>query len=439
VDEVEPPVLVDATLVPAFGAALLRLIRERRRVRGRGGELSGRPFGAFRELRAAGENSVAVPVKAEQSNSSVVLDERLILKIYRVIETGINPDLEIGQFLTRRDFPSVPPMRGSIEYRPPGAPAGAAAILQVYVPNQGDAWQYTLDTLPSFFERAAAAREAPPEMSLSSAAILAASHEEPAPIVREMIDAYIETAEQLGTRTGDLHVALASEPDDPAFAPEPFSELYQRSIYQSILGTVRASSRLLERQRRTLPEDAAQDAERVQALAGAVEQRLRGLLNRKLGGMRTRTHGDFHLGQVLHTGRDLVIIDFEGEPTRPLGERRIKRSPLSDVAGMLRSFHYAVHGSILRPELGAAIRREDEPALGPWVRAWYGWVSTAYLRGYRGATRGARFLPREEDEWAILLDAFLLQKAWYEVAYELSHRPDWVSIPLRGILELLET
>jgi maltose alpha-D-glucosyltransferase/alpha-amylase len=154
--------------------------------------------------------------------------------------------------------------------------------------------------------------------------------------------------------------------------------------------------------------------------------------------MRTRNHGDYHLGQVLHTGRDLVIIDFEGEPTRPLGERRLKRSPLRDVAGMLRSFHYVINGSTLRTELGASIRREDEATLRPWIRAWYHWVSAAFLHGYRQSTAGASFLPTDESEWAILLDAFLLHKAFYEVSYELSNRPDWVQIPLRGILELLE-
>jgi maltose alpha-D-glucosyltransferase/alpha-amylase len=141
---------------------------------------------------------------------------------------------------------------------------------------------------------------------------------------------------------------------------------------------------------------------------------------------------------VLHTGRDLVIIDFEGEPARPLGERRLKRSPMRDVAGMLRSFHYAISGAMLRSELGASIRLEDEAALEPWTRAWYATVAAEYLRGYRSAVAGAPFLPSDDAEWAILLDAFLLHKAFYEVTYELNNRPDWVGIPLRGILDLFE-
>jgi maltose alpha-D-glucosyltransferase/alpha-amylase len=438
-DRSDRALLVDASLVPAFGTALLDVVGERRRLRGRGGELLGRPGRVFRELRGpAGEPVTASPITAEQSNSSVVLGERMILKLYRAIEPGINPDLEIGRFLTERGFANIARVGGSIEYRASDGSTSAAAILQEYVPNQGDAWEYTLDTLPTFFERAAAQREAPGVVGVDAASLLAASHAELPLVAFETVDTYLETAETLGLRTGEMHVALASDVVDAAFAPEPFSELYQRSVYQSILGMVRGGTRLLERQRDALSGSVAENAATVLARSGEVDKRLRGLLTRKLGGMRTRNHGDYHLGQVLHTGRDLVIIDFEGEPTRPLGERRIKRSPLRDVAGMLRSFHYAVHGSVLRSELGASIRREDEPALEPWVRAWYAWVSAAYLRGYREATAGAMFLPADEAEWAILLDAFLFHKAFYELTYELSNRPDWVSIPLQGILELLE-
>jgi len=432
-------VLVDATLLPEFGIALLRAIGERRRLRGEGGELIGRPERALRELRGADDATLgASPIRTEQSNSSIVLGERLILKIYRAVESGPNPDLEIGRLLTERGFANVPAVAGSLEYRLANGATATAAILQQFVPNQGDVFTYTLESLPTFFERAAAQRVAPPRASLAPAALIAASADEPSAIVRETVDAYLETAELLGIRTGELHAVLAAPTDDPAFAPEPFSELYQRSIYQSILGTVRSSLRLLARRRSTLEGAAADDAARVLDLGDLVDGRLRALLTRRLAGMRIRIHGDFHAGQVLHTGRDLLIIDFEGEPTRPLGERRLKRSPMRDVAGMLRSFHYAIHGSVLRTELGASIRHEDEAALAPWIRAWYAAVCAAYLRGYREATADAPFLPADPAEWAVLLDAFLLHKAFYEVTYELSNRPDWVAIPLRGILDLFE-
>ena len=235
-----------------------------------------------------------------------------------------------------------------------------------------------------------------------------------------------------------MHAALASETRDPAFAPEPFTEHYQRSVYQSIHTLSRNNLRLLGRVAESLPPGAAHDAKVVLASHGTVDARLRALLSHRFGGQRIRVHGDFHAGQVLHTGRDLVIIDFEGEPARPLSERRLKRSALRDVAGMIRSFHYAAYGSLLHPGLVPNVREEDAPALEPWVRVWYRWVSAAYLLGYREATAGAAFLPSDMGEWATVLDAMLFHKAFYELGYELNNRPDWVAIPLRGIAQLLE-
>ena len=430
--------LVDAAHVPEFARALLDLVGDRRRLRGERSELIGRPERSFRELRGRNDDALTpAPIRSEQSNTSVVLGDRLILKIYRSLENGTNPDLEIGRFLADRGFGRVPGVAGSVEYRSADGAVGTAAILQQYVPNEGDVFRYTLDNLGGYFERSVAVRRPPEQGGLSTSLLLAAAREDLSPAARESVGAYLDTAELLGIRTGELHAALASEPGDPAFSPEPFTELYQRSIYQSIHGTVRQSLRLLASRRDSLEPGLAEDVTRVLDHVGEVDRRLRALLTRKLGGTRIRHHGDFHAGQVLYTGRDLVIIDFEGEPARPLGERRLKRSPLTDVAGMLRSFHYAVHGSLVRPDLGPAIREEDVPALEPWVRWWYRWVGTAYLRGYRRATDRATFLPEAEADWLVLLDAFLLQKAFYELSYELSNRPAWVAIPLRGIVELV--
>jgi maltose alpha-D-glucosyltransferase/alpha-amylase len=163
---------------------------------------------------------------------------------------------------------------------------------------------------------------------------------------------------------------------------------------------------------------------------------LRTILERPIGGMRIRIHGDYHAGQVLWTGSDFVIIDFEGEPGRPLGERRLKRSPLRDVAGMLRSFHYAAYGTLLTDGLASATRPEDVPRLQPWARLWYETVGATFLRAYLEGMAGTNLLPDDEQQLVTLLDASLLQKALYEVVYELNNRPSWTSIPLRGILEL---
>jgi maltose alpha-D-glucosyltransferase/alpha-amylase len=162
---------------------------------------------------------------------------------------------------------------------------------------------------------------------------------------------------------------------------------------------------------------------------------MRRILDKQVAGMRIRCHGDYHLGQVLYTGKDFVIIDFEGEPARPMSERRLKRSALTDVAGMLRSFNYASVFSLL----SGAVRPEDVSSLKPWSRFWNLWVSAAYLRAYFAASAGASLLPTAKEDLEILLELHLLEKAFYELAYELNNRPEWVSVPITGILEMLQT
>ena len=431
--------LVDAAMDPEFMTVLLDAIGERKRYKGVRGELRGVPEKTFRATRGGNGQLPAMPIGSEQSNSSVIFGDRMILKLYRALEHGTNPDLEVGRFLTQRGFEWVPAVCGALEYAGTDGSRSVAAIAQAFVPNQGDVFTYTLDAIGDYLERAVAEAEPPVIGPLGAAGLLAAATEELPPIAHRTVGSSLDLARLLGQRTGQLHAALASETRDPAFAPEPFTEHYQRSVYQSIHTLSRHNLRFLARKLEHLPPDAAQDAKLVLADNDVVEQRLRNLLTHRFGGQRIRIHGDFHAGQVLHTGRDLVIIDFEGEPTRPLSERRLKRSPLRDVAGMVRSFHYAAYGSLLHPGLGPTIREEDMPALEPWVQAWYRWVSAAYLRGYRETTSGAAFLPSDAGEWATVLDAMLFHKAFYELGYELNNRPDWVAIPLRGIAQLLKS
>jgi maltose alpha-D-glucosyltransferase/alpha-amylase len=179
------------------------------------------------------------------------------------------------------------------------------------------------------------------------------------------------------------------------------------------------------------------EAAAVLALEPRVDARLDDLRTRRLGGMRIRCHGDYHLGQVLNTGRDFVILDFEGEPGRPIGERRIKRSPLLDVAGMIRSFHYASSGVLIRTKSSGSVRPEDAANLDIWARYWYVGVAAGFLRGYRSVIGGSPLVPADDEDWAVLLDVLLLQKAGYEIDYELNNRVDWLTIPLQGISSLL--
>jgi len=195
------------------------------------------------------------------------------------------------------------------------------------------------------------------------------------------------------------------------------------------------SLNLLGKRLKELPEQTRGNAEKVVKLKSAIVTRFRQLLETNSTAMRIRCHGDFHLGQVLFTGKDFVIIDFEGEPARPLGERRLKRSPLRDVAGMLRSFDYASTVKLKNESV-----RPDAPVqLRPWARFWNRWVSVAYLRGYLDATAQAPFLPKTRDELAFLLDIHLLEKATYELGYELNSRPDFVDVPIMGILDILHS
>ncbi|MEX0835024.1 MAG: phosphotransferase, partial [Nitriliruptor sp.] len=256
----------------------------------------------------------------------------------------------------------------------------------------------------------------------------------------ELVGPYLDVAHLLGVRTAELHSALA-DGTDKDFAPEAFTTLYQRSLYQSMRNALRRGLQAAKKAASSLPDPATQA--RVTALADREDEildRLRTLSAGRIETTRTRTHGDYHLGQVLWPGRDLVMIDFEGEPARPLGERRLKRSPLRDVAGMLRSFQYASHSALrFQVERGAVTPDRDAyDELRGWLAAWNRWVSAGFLRGYLDTAADRSFVPDDPAHTAILLDAFLLEKAIYELGYEMNNRPEWVDIPLTGIAEVLD-
>ena len=257
-------------------------------------------------------------------------------------------------------------------------------------------------------------------------------------MIQEMIGSYLESVRAIGRRTAQLHRALGSVPDDPGFSPEPFCEFYQRSMYQSLRATAIRALRLLKLREAALPENHRAQARQVLEEEPAILEEFGLLLKRRIQAQRIRCHGDFHLGQVLYTGKDFLIMDFEGEPARPVSERRIKRCPLRDVAGMLRSFQYAADAALLARDAGTPVRPEDQARLETWAAAWHTWVSTVFLRAYLEEAAEGRFLPEKREDLGILLRLFLLEKAMYELSYELNHRPEWVRIPLRGILRLLD-
>lgn len=433
-------VLYEALCEKSFNAALLDAIARRRRFKGSTGELFALPTRSFRHMRGSTEVALEPSLsKAEQSNSSIIYGDKFILKLFRRMAAGVNPDLEVGRFLTEKTtFVHTPPVAGVLEYRQDLREPATVAILHGFVPNQGDAWQYTLDTLDHYFERALTHRDVK-ELPLPSTSLVALSEEAPPPLVQETIGAYLASVQLLGRRTAELHIALASDLSDSRFAPEPFTAHYQRSIYQTMRSLAAQAFPLLRRRLKDLPEAVRAEAGKVLDLEGEVAKRLQAVLGRKIATLRTRYHGDYHLGQVLYTGKDFIIIDFEGEPARPLSERRMKRSPLRDVAGMLRSFQYVAYKALFDQEAEGVYASHPEAlaALEPWTRLWYVWVSAVFVKAYRETAGQASFLPRSREDLQILLDAYLLEKAVYELSYELNNRPDWVRIPLQGILQLL--
>ena len=428
-------VLYDALADPSFCKSLLDAVARGRHVKKGGVEVRAQPA---KLLRAAG-NSIATLepslIKGEQSNTSIVYGDKFIMKFFRRLADGMNPDLEIGRFLTEKtSFAHTPPVAGYIEFRKGRSEPATAAIVQGYVANEGDAWRYTLDSLGRYFEGILSRHPAAEGPTLGSASLLDLAQTEVPPLVADVMGDYLAAALLLGQRTGELHQALASDTRDPAFAPEPLSALYRRSLYQSLRASADQTLLLLRQRLSRLPESASFEAEKILNLESAILTRFRQIVDRKITGMRIRCHGDLHLGQALFTGKDFIFTDFEGEPSRSLTERRIKRSPLRDVAGMLRSFDYAAMSKLK----GNGTRPENAGQLKIWARFWSVWAAVHYLKGYFQVTSKSSFMPKTQEEIRFSLEIYILEKAIYEIAYELNNRPDWVDIPIMGILDILQ-
>ncbi len=437
----EEGVLYGALYDRAFAAELLDGIVRRRRFRGEEGELIAAPAATLRRSMSSLDRSgLEISVhKAEQSNSLVMFGDALILKLFRRLEPGINPELEIGYYLSESArFEHTPAVAGALEYRRQGETT-TFGILQSFVRNQGDAWKYTLDNLSSFFETAIARREElePPSLDAPSLALL--NQPVPAMACELAGGAYLESIRLLGRRTAELQLALSKNTQDPHFAPEPFTDFYRQSLYHGMLGLLTRSMASLRQKLKLLPAAAQTDARRVLEIEPEIRKRFQIIRDRRINTMRIRCHGDFHLKQVLYTGKDFVFIDFEGEASRPISERRIKRSPLRDIAGMLRSLQDAAASVVQGGVPGVIPRPEDVSALERWGRYWSRWVGVAFLQEYVKVADGAVFLPRSSENMAVLLFTFLLEKAIYDVGTELAARPDWAGVPLHAILQMMET
>jgi len=435
----EPGVLFGALSDAEVGRALLEAIGRRRVLKGETGQLRGSPTRAFRA--ACGGPDAALdphPIRTEQSNTSVVFGDRVIMKLFRKLDEGVNPELEIGSFLAERTgFQSSAAMAGSLDYNGGSRGPVTLAVLQAMVPNEGSAWEYALDAVGRYFDLVISQGLASEPTPATTSDLVALGESELPEQAAELIGPFLEAARLLGTRTAELHRALGSRDDEPAFAPEPFTPFYQRGLYQSMRNLTIGSFQLLRRAVRELPAEAREDAESVLGRQNDILARFRTILARRITALRTRIHGDYHLGQVLWTGRDFVIIDFEGEPALPISARRIKRSPLRDVAGMVRSFHYAAHHGLQDLLARGGVSAELAGAFGAWAQYWYAWAAGGFLRAYLRTAADSGCLPGSREEVRDLLEVYVLEKAVYELGYELNNRPQWVGLPLRGIAQLL--
>ncbi len=430
--------LYDPLWERVFCEALLGFM-VRKPPRGTGGQLTGWSEREIRRPRDPQLGASASVTVVDHANTSVIFGTRFILRLIRILEAGVHPDLEMSQFLTERaKFAHTPPLLGALEYQQRRSAPVTIALLHGFVPHESDAWRYTIDELGRYFERVlsgpAGTMVAPPSASGSLVELAA---EPIPPQAQKHIGSYLQSAARMGQRTAELHLALVSRPADPAFAPEPFTELYQRSLVQSMRTLTRQVLQRLRRRVRALPENARADAQALLGLEAELIKMSRVVHQGKFTGQRTRYHGMLHLGQMLYTGKDFMILTSEGESVRSAADRRVKRSPLRDVAGMLRSLHYAAAHALSTGGSTSSVRREDLPILEPWARFWRTWVSVAFLQGYLATAAGARFLPKTTGELRIALDGALLERALHEVGFEIEARPEWARIPIQGILEIV--
>jgi maltose alpha-D-glucosyltransferase/alpha-amylase len=433
-------ILYDALWDRGFCEGLLGIVARQRLVKGMAGELRGSSGSGVRHTRRPEKGLVPTPADGERGSSRVAYGDRFTLKLVRRLEEGPHPDLEVGRFLTERAaFPQALPILGEIEYRRGRRSGMALAVLRGAAGPEADARRHALDHLGRYFESVLAqgAAAPPPAVPPGEGPLQLAGRGLP-PLAQERIGSFLHDAELLGRRTAEMHRALAADREDPVFAPEPFSTLYQRALLQSRRVLTRDCLQFLRRRLREMEEAFRPEAQRLLSLEAEITRRFRTVFQRSIGVERIRCHGDYRLERLLYTGKDFLIRDFEGDPARPLSERRIKRAPLRDVAAMIRSFHHAA-AQALSGRIGAAgVRAEDLPVLEPWARFWTDWVSAAFLKSYLDAAAGAPFHPASHEELAVLFDAALVETLLSELRHDLALRPERARWPIADLLATVE-
>ncbi len=407
--------VLDAATDPIFIALLLRNLRQSLTVEETGLRLEFRPTSKLSDKPVQQPEYIRA-VETEQSNSTALVDSDYVVKVYRRLETGINPEIEIGRFLTEvAGFANTPDLLGSVEYVE-GDDRSAIAIVHAFVQNQGDAWTVTSAYLDRFIDeqRLLAASEHPGES------------EEQVPYLRYM--------SQTGKRVAEMHLALAASDEFPDFAPEPSVPADVQRWTEGVMSRAERVFDALQQRRETMRESDRLLVDQMLAQRANLRDRLNALLPEGIDGLNIRHHGDFHLGQILIVKDDIFIIDFEGEPRRALAERRRKAPAARDVAGLIRSIDYSATAAL---ERALKVMTDEQGKLGAALGEWGERAVAAFLAAYRETMTDQRLWPADPLAAEQMLDFFLLEKAFYEIEYELAHRPEWLRVPLTGMLRIL--
>ncbi len=429
-DETEG-IIIDALFDGTFQKALFELLCDGTNLFDSTGGLNFETGKALSRYELPKDGITSKVLGVEQTNTSIVYNDTFFLKIYRKLENGINPELELVRFLSEKtNFQNAPQYGGSILFEQDGKAPVVVGMMQNKIENEGDAWSTMLKDLQAYYDRVLALKDAPLPKLINKERLYFMDVPKS---MRELISrTTYKRIIKLAERTAEMHIALNSAEEDEALTPEYLTLDVQTNLCKSHLALVEDKLGDLEKKLDTFPSLIAQEVKQVIAKKAAISNYLQNLTHQPIKATQTRVHGDYHLGQVLDNGNDFFIIDFEGEPMRSIEERRLKTTPFKDVAGMIRSFHYAAYGQLY-------LHPEDYPEnnlrlLEQWAYYWFHYASQFFLTAYLDRTENQRFIPQDKNNLALLLRTFIMEKAIYEVGYEMNARPDWLRIPLRGLL-----
>ncbi len=428
----ENVIAYDGTYDDELRGALLSLILRGKKIRDSRGNLvfySSKPSCRVDEIN----DLTSKLLKSGKSTVHVQFKDLFIMKLYKLIDTGGNYEIEMTRFLTEKGFRNILPFCGAIEYRHPKTERLPIGMLQRFVPHEGDAWNYSLDEAGRYFERVLAKKQGIQEPPKAPESLLKIEPENIPPLIKEMLGGiYLEMVQLLGMRTGEMHLALASS-EDPDFAPVPFTAFHQQSLYQSMRVSVDRTFFSLGRHMKDMPEDVKGLASKVFARETEIQGQMKMMTQRKLNSSRIRIHGDYQLDQLLYTGKDFIIYGFDHDQEHALIDRRLKRSPLVDVSSLIMSFHSAASTALFKH---ASARKEDLPLLEPWKELWFKYVSGIFISAYIKTVKDTGLLPTEEKELEAMFNAFLMERAVFDLGKSLA-KPGSLIIPLQGIIYLL--